>query len=65
MQSNGKHFKFFSIYIIGSGGDRSVGAPYCRGDQNVAYVYRSEYNPEKLASLGHKELSLFNNLITK
>jgi len=61
MQSNGIHFKFVSTYIIGSGGDRSVGAPYCRGDPNVTYVYRSETNPEKLASLGHKELSLFNN----
>ena len=64
MQNNGIHFKFVSTYIIGSGGDRSVGAPYCRGDPNETYVYRSESNPEKLASLaslGHKELSLFNN----
>jgi len=46
--------KFVSTYIIvSSNWDRSVGAPYCRGDPSVTYVYRSETNVEKLASLSH------------
>lgn len=55
------HFKFVSTYIIGSGGNRSVGAPYCRGDPNVTYHYHSETNFEKLASLTNAELDLYNN----
>ena len=59
------HFEFVSTYIIGSGGDRTVGAPYCRGDPNVTYHYLSENlsenNPKKLASLNREELKLYNN----
>ena len=55
------HFKFVSTYIIGSGGDRSVGAPYCRGDPSVTYLYKSENNPEKLASLSHAQIKLFQD----
>ena len=59
------NFKYVSTYIIGSGGDRSVGAPYCRGEPNVTYLYKSENSPEKLASLSHAELSLFNNFTSQ
>ena len=61
------HFKYVSTYIIGSGGNRTVGAPYCRGDPNVTYHYLKETDPEKLASLNQEELNLyenFNNQIT-
>ena len=61
MKNNNIHFKFVSTYIIGSGGDRSVGAPYCRGDPSVTYLYRSESSFEKLASLSHAEIQLFNS----
>ena len=65
IQSNGIYFKFVSTYVFGSGGDRSVGVPYCRGVPNVTYVYRSEFNSGQLAPLGHKELSLFNNIVSQ
>ncbi len=65
IQRNVIHFKFVSTYVFDSGGDRSVGVPDCRDDPNVTYVYKSEFNPEKLASLGHKELSLFNNFVSQ
>ena len=61
MKSNNIHFKFVSTYIIGSGGDRSVGAPYCRGDPSVTYIYRSETDYEKLASLSHRQIDLYQN----
>ena len=61
MKNNNIHFKFVSTYIIGSGGDRSVGAPYCRGDPSVTYLYRSESSFEKLASLSHAEIQLLNS----
>ena len=61
MQNSGIHFKYVSTYIIGSGGDRSVGAPYCRGDPNATYHYHSETDFEKLASLSPAEIDLFDN----
>lgn len=57
------HFKFVSTYIIGSGGNRTVGAPYCRGDPNVTYFYKSENKkPDKLASLNQEELNLYERM---
>jgi len=55
-------YKFVSIYIIGSDGDRTVGAPYCRGTPSITYKYNPEYNSEdhleKLASLNKAQLDL-------
>ena len=65
MKSNNIHFKYVSTYIIGSGGNRTVGAPYCRGDPNVTYHYKSENNFEKLASLNQAELSLYENFTSQ
>ena len=56
------HFTYVSTYIIGSGGNRTVGAPYCRGNPNVTYYYKNEANPEKLASLNQEELDLYENM---
>ena len=64
MKNYNIHMKFVSTYIIGSGGDRSVGAPYCRGDPSVTYIYSSETKFEKLASLSHKQIDLFKNFHT-
>ena len=61
MKSYNIHLKFVSTYIIGSGGDRSVGAPYCRGDPSVTYIYKSETSFEKLASLSHQQIDLYQN----
>ena len=62
MKSYKIHLKFVSTYIIAeSGGDRSVGAPYCRGDPSVTYIYRSENKFEKLASLSHELIELLQN----
>ena len=55
------HFKYVSTYIIGSGGNRTVGAPYCRGDPNVTYLYENEETePKKLASLSQEEINLLD-----
>ena len=62
MKNYNIHFKYVSTYIIASsGGDRSVGAPYCRGDPSVTYIYRTETKFEKLASLTHEQLELYQN----
>ena len=62
MKANNIHLKFVSTYIISSGSyDRSVGAPYCRGDPNITYLYKTENNFEKLASLSHADLQLLEN----
>ena len=62
MKNYNIHMKFVSTYIIvSSNWDRSVGAPYCRGDPSVTYVYRSETNVEKLASLSHAQVDLSQN----
>ena len=61
MKSYNIHLKFVSTYIIGSGGDRSVGSPYCRGDPSVTYIYKSETSFEKLASLSHQQINLYQN----
>ena len=58
------HYQYYtatSRAAIGSGGDRSVGAPYCRGDPSVTYIYRSETDYEKLASLSHRQIDLYQN----
>ena len=61
MKQNNIHFKYVSTYIIGSGGDRSVGAPYCRGDPNVTYKYNTETDFEKLASLNKEQINLLDS----
>ena len=60
MVTNNYHFQFVSVYIITKyGGDRTVGAPYCRGDPSVTYIYRDENKkPEKLASLSNEQIDL-------
>ena len=54
-------YKFVSIYIIGSGGDRTVGAPYCRGTPSITYKYYSESEYDTLASLNKAQLSLYES----
>ena len=58
-------YKFVSIYIIGSSGDRTVGAPYCRGTPSITYKYNPKYNSkdhlEKLASLNKAQLDLYES----
>ena len=34
MNDNNIKFKFVSVYVIGTGGNLSVGAPFCRGCPN-------------------------------
>ena len=34
MNDNNIQFKFVSVYVIGTGGNLSVGAPFCRGCPN-------------------------------
>jgi hypothetical protein len=58
------HFKFVSVNIISSDGDydRTVGAPYCRGDPSVTYIYSEENKePEKLASLSNEQIALIDD----
>ena len=59
-------FKFVSTYIIASsGGDRSVGAPYCRGVPSVTYMCRNtmESNFQKLASLNGYQIKLLEDFL--
>ncbi len=52
------------LYILQKkGGNRTVGAPYCRGHPNVTNYYETENSPpKKLSSLTQEEINLLNNL---
>ena len=60
-------YNFVSTYIIGSGGNESVGCPYCRGCPGVTYKIDDYGNEKKQASLSSedqkalKEINSINN----
>ena len=55
-------FKFVSVYVIGSGGNLSVGAPFCRGCPNRTIHVLDANNRIKGPSLSLDEIAAFNNI---
>ena len=49
-------FKFVSTFIIGSGDNLSVGAPFCRNCENITYSIKSNGKKKVLASLLKEDL---------
>ena len=60
--SYGLQYSFVSTYIIGSGGDESVGCPFCRGCPGVTYLVDSYGNETKKASLSKEDLDVLNKM---
>ena len=56
------HYSFVSTYIIGSGGNESVGCPFSRDCPGITYKIDKNGNETKLASLSKEELEAFNNI---
>ena len=58
-------FSYVSVYIIGNGGNESVGCPFCRGCPGVTYKIDNNGNEKKLAAISledKKELENINNI---
>ena len=60
--SYGLQYSFVSTYIIGSGGDESVGCPFCRGCPGVTYLVDSYGNETQKASLSKEDLDVLNKM---
>jgi len=62
MQQYNIQFKFVSVYIVGSGGNLSVGAPYCRGCPNRSIQVFDANKRIKGPSLSLDEIKAFDQL---
>ena len=56
------HYSFVSTYIIGSGGNESVGCPFSRDCPGITYKIDDNGNETEQASLSKEELETFNNI---
>jgi hypothetical protein len=62
MLSSNIQFKFVSVYIVGRGGNLSVGAPFCRGCPNRSIQILDANNRIKGPSLSLDEIAAFDQL---
>ena len=62
MQQNNIQFKFVSVYIIGTGGNLSVGAPFCRGCPNRTIQVINSNNRIKGPSLSLDEIKAYDQM---
>ena len=62
IQNNNIKFKYVTTFIIGSGSNLSVGAPYCRDCPNVTYSIKSENERIKMASLLPQDIEALSNI---
>ena len=62
MQQYNIKFEFVSVYVVGSGGNLSVGAPFCRGCPNRTIHVLDANNRINGPSLSLDEISAFNNI---
>ena len=59
LQNNIK-FKYVSVYVIGKGGNMSVGAPFCRNCPSKTIIIHDENNRIKAPSLSHEDINRLN-----
>ena len=62
VEKYGLQYSFVSTYIIGSGGDESVGCPFSRGCPGVTYIIDQYGNERQKASLSQEDLKVLNNI---
>jgi hypothetical protein len=62
MRNNRIQFQAVTTFIIGSGGDLSVGAPYSRGCPNQTFTIRSKGSREKITSLSSQDLEALKEI---
>ena len=55
-------FAYVTVYIIGTGGDLSVGAPFCRDSPNKTIHIKNENEREEFETLHKKDLEIFDNI---
>ena len=55
-------YSFVSSYIIGSGGNESVGAPFCRGCPGVTFIIDNYGNERQQASLSKEDQDALKNI---
>ena len=62
MNDNNIQFKFVSVYVIGTGGNLSVGAPFCRGCPNRTIHIINEKERVNGPSLSLNEIASYEKL---
>ncbi len=62
IEKNNIKFKYVTTFIIGSGSNLSVGAPYCRDCPNVTYSIKSENQRKPMASLLPQDIEILSNI---
>jgi hypothetical protein len=62
VKSYGLQYSYVSTYIIGSGGNESVGCPYSRGCPGVTYLIDRYGNEKKQASLSMEDQQALNEI---
>ena len=64
VKNYGLQYSYVSTYIIGSGGNESVGCPYSRGCPGVTYIIDNNGNERKQASLSSEDQKALNDIDT-
>ena len=62
MQSYNIKFQCVTTFIIGDGGNLSVGAPYTRGSQSKTFHIHDNGSRESLVSLNQRDLQALENI---
>ena len=58
----GLQYSYVSSYIIGSGGDESVGCPYSRGCPGETYIIDMNGNERKIVSLSREDQAALDGI---
>ena len=62
VEKYGLQYSYVSTYIIGSGGNESVGCPFSRGCPGVTYIIDNYGNETQKASLSSEDQKALNNI---
>ena len=62
MQKYNINFQFVSVYVVGNGGNLSVGAPFCRGCPNRTIHVLDASKRVNGPSISLDEISAFKNI---
>ena len=64
IKNNNIKFKYVTTFIIGTGSNLLVGAPYCRDCPNITYAIREPNQREKMASLLPEDIQSLSQIHT-
>ena len=62
VQEYGWQYSYVSTYIIGSGGNESVGCPFSRGCPGITYIIDNNGNEKQQASLTKEDQNALSNI---